>query len=82
MKLAPTKITATTLLLGLTALFNQVVAQERLGIEKRINTILSRMTTEQKILLLGGKDTFFTQAVPSGLCCINCLTGLEQRPGG
>ncbi len=35
------------------------------AVEQRVNTMLAKMSTAEKITLLGGKDNFYTQAIPS-----------------
>ena len=52
-------------LVGSFPLLAQMPEPDSAAIELRVNSMLARMTTKEKINLLGGSDTFFTQAIPS-----------------
>jgi len=47
------------------ALVPQAAAQDNPGIEKRVDTMIAKLTLEQKIELLGGEDNMYIKAQPA-----------------
>ncbi|HEY0702393.1 MAG TPA: glycoside hydrolase family 3 C-terminal domain-containing protein [Candidatus Acidoferrales bacterium] len=60
-----TQIVATLCLLALTAAFVPSAISAPDDVEQRVESILSRMTLDQKIDLLGGQDDFYVRAYPA-----------------
>ena len=56
---------ATLLFAGILSSVAQSPLPDSPAIEQRVDALLARMSTEDKIKLIGGSDTFFTQAIPS-----------------
>ncbi len=46
------------------ALFGQATKPSSAEVEKRVESLLAKMTLDEKITLIGGKDDFYIQAVP------------------
>ena len=52
-------------MIGLRLSFAQSPIADSPAVEQRVDSLFKRMSTEDKIKLIGGTDTFYTQAIPS-----------------
>ena len=55
---------AVTLLLAVIQSFAQPASDTRTDVEKRVESILSQMTLEEKVDMIGGVDSFFLRELP------------------